>query len=38
MTILKDKDSGIKELVISYKVIFINVYRITAMDISLDEE
>lgn len=38
LALLRDKESGIKELIIGYKVIYINVYRITAMDISLDDD
>ena len=39
MCILEDKDGdGLRELIIAYKVIYINVYRIESMDISINED
>ena len=38
MCILEDEKTGIRELIISYKVIYINVYRIESMDISINED
>ena len=39
MCILEDKDGdGLRELIIAYKVIYINVYRIESMDIGINEE
>ena len=36
--VLRNKQMGYKELVISYKSIFINTYSVTLMDISTDKD
>ena len=38
MVILKDQKFGYKELIISYKTNYINVYNITVMDITTDSD
>lgn len=35
MFILRNKEKGFKELIVSYKSIYINVYNIVCMDISV---
>lgn len=36
--LLRSLDKGLKELIISYKTIFINTYNVICMDISVDDE
>ena len=36
--VLRNHKKGLKELIISYKVIYMNVYNIISMDISVEDE
>lgn len=36
--VLRNKEKGIKELIVSYKTIFINTYNVIVMDISVNDE
>ena len=36
--VLRNKVEGLKELIVSYKTIFINTYNVICMDISVDDE
>lgn len=36
--VLRDKKQGLKELIVSYKTIFMNIYNVISMDISIDDE
>lgn len=35
---LRNKQKGLKELIVSYKTIFINTYNVIVMDISVNDE
>lgn len=37
IAILRDKESGLKELILSFKIIYINMYSLFAVDISVEE-
>ena len=37
IAILRDKDSGLKELILSFKIIYINMYSLFAVDISVED-
>jgi len=36
--ILRNKESGLKELIVSYKTIFINTYNVVVMDITVEDD
>jgi len=36
--VLRNYEKGLKELVVSYKVIYLNVYNVISMDISAEDE
>ena len=38
MVILRNHDTKIKELIVSYKTIFMNTYNVICMDISTDND
>ena len=38
LSVLRNFNKGLKELIVSYKSIFINTYNVVCMDISVDEE
>lgn len=38
MTILRNHDNKLKELIVSYKTIFMNTYNVICMDITVDND
>jgi hypothetical protein len=36
--VLRNKQKGLKELIVSYKTIFINTYNVICMEISITDE
>ena len=36
--VLRNHKKGLKELIVSYKVIYMNIYNVISMDISLDDQ